>query len=188
MKFASFKGPKSFIFKDPDTGYEFNAPTRKALIRHIVSYRAQNGLEEIESLNSVLENYWCHLPENCGACIDAPFKRGFLEYLKGGISLVKQMAYKSFASQELADKRAEICIGCKYNVFPDKGFFIKWSDDIAQESVGNRRSKHHKKLGNCGVCSCVLRAKVFFMGNPQLTSTQIKQMNDVNCWQPELQK
>lgn len=188
MKFKAFKATKSFIFKDPDTGYEFNHPTRRALVRHIVQYRAQNALEQIENLDAVLENYWCSLPENCGSCEDAPLKRGFLQYLKGGIALVKSMAYKEYASQKEADRRAEICIKCPYNVFPDKNAFVRWSDGLALEVIGNRRAVRHNELGNCSVCSCPLRVKVWFMGNPELSPSEIQQMKAVNCWQPDLQK
>jgi hypothetical protein len=93
--------------------------------------------------------------------------------------------FKSFAPQVLADKRSEICASCPLNVFPDKGPFIKWSDELALHSIGNRRSKEHDKLGNCDGCSCPLRPKVFFDGTPKLTPEEEKKISEANsnCWQ-----
>ena len=91
--------------------------------------------------------------------------------------------YDSFASQKEADRRAAICAVCPHNVFPDRGNFIRWADHMAVVSVGDRKSKHHDELGNCAVCTCPLRAKVFYTGKNTLTEEQKIEMRKVNCWQ-----
>lgn len=186
MKFKPFSAPQRYIFKDPDTGHFYNEANKQELVKAIVSYRVQNQLEPIEHLGAVLESYWCGLPENVGACQPAkPFSRGFFGYIKGGVALVKNIYYgdSNIVSADLADKRAEVCIGCRYNTFPDKGMFIQWSDEVAEASVGDSKSKYHDLLGNCEVCSCPLRAKVFYKGPSDLTTQERTQMREVGCWQ-----
>lgn len=187
-----FLGFKSWKFKDPDTGFEFKGANIQQILSHIRSYREQNSLEPLEMLDTVVTNYNCMLPENLGVCTATPekLKRGVYQYIKGGIALLKNMLYPSFATQEEADRRSLICKECVLNVFPDKTKFIKWSDDLAEQCVENRRSKYHESLGNCEACSCPLRAKVWWNGKVELTNTERTQMESANpkCWQIPLSK
>lgn len=184
LKFLPFQGPKVFKFKDPDIKTKrYEAQSMQGLLAIIRGYREQNELPPIEYLETVVEHYLCNLPEHIGACGPMPpLKRGLLATLKGGIALISNMLYNKFVEQEVADERSAICAGCPENVFPDKGPFIAWSDDIAEQSVGSRKSKHHDELGNCGVCSCPLRPKVFYTGPYKFTDKQLKQFPDF-CWQ-----
>jgi len=186
MRLKPYVGSRKFVFQDPDTGRNYAAKDKPSLIRLIIAYREQNELEPIEQLEAVLENYWCTLPENMGACEpNMHLSRGFLQYLRGGIALVMNMAYgeRNIASKEEADRRAEICIDCEYNNFPDKGAFDVWADEVAIASVGPRKCTKHKELGNCSACSCPLRAKVFWGGKIDLTEEEAQKMRKVNCWQ-----
>lgn len=178
-------GPADLVFVDPDSGYRFRAPSRDALIKHIIAYRQQNGLEPIEELTAVLENYWCGLPENRSNCVPLKLRRGFARYMKGGIALLLNILYRNTVSQAEADRRAEICTGCTYNVFPKKGWSVAWADAMAEQMVGQKKSKHHNELGNCEVCTCPLRAKVFWKGKIDLTEKERKRMTQVGCWQTE---
>jgi hypothetical protein len=62
---------------------------------------------------------------------------------------------------EEAQVRAQTCFKCPHNVFPDKGEFLAWSDEIAEAATGGRRVVGQEELGNCEICTCPLRAKVF---------------------------
>lgn len=178
-----------YEFKDPDTGYKYSGSTMQQLMHRIIAYRVQNKLPLIDELSSVVENYLCQHPLNTGMCQENKIlARGFMGYLKGGIALLINMAYNKFASQDEADSRSEICAKCPHNVFPDKGAFIQWADEVAEKSVGKRKSKYHELLGNCEICSCTLRAKVFYAGKIDLPKDQIEKMIKVNCWQPPLIK
>jgi hypothetical protein len=190
MQFLEFSpgfASKVFKFKDPDTGYEYCAPNRKALLAHIESYRLQNELATIENIHQVVDNYLCQLPDNCGACRAASFPRSFMGYLKGGIALIQNMYYgrDNLVSKEEADRRAGICIRCPNNVFPDKGPFIAWTDIMAEASTGGLKSKHYDELASCQVCNCPLRAKVWYGGKIVLSKEEqdsiLKTMPE--CWQ-----
>lgn len=187
LKFNQFSGPKRFVFPDPDKPKKlYVGKSYEELYRLIRGYRSQNELPEIPFLETVVENYLCRLPEHAGSCRPrGPLKRGLIPAIKGGIALIQTMLYSSFASQEVADARSEICVTCPLNSFPDKDKFVKWSDDIAEQSVGSRRSKHHDELGNCLGCGCPLRPKVFYNGKIELTKKQKAEMSEAKpeCWQ-----
>lgn len=182
-KFKPFAGPEEYSWKDPDTGRLFKEPSKKALIERIVLYRSQNNLETIDHLDAVLENYWCGRPENRGKCVPTVMERGFLGYVKGGVGLIKRMVYNSFVDQATADNRAAICLKCPRMIWPDKGPFIKWSDDIAEASTLGRRSKFHDELGSCEICTCVMRAKIWMGGTIPLEPEWVEPMTKAHCWQ-----
>lgn len=194
LRLKPFIAPKRFVFRDPDTNFEYEEKTQEALVKRIVHYRAQNRLAPLQHLDLVLPNYWCGLPENDGNCELCPLhnkmKRKLWQYIKGGIALVETLAYpdEHIVSQEEAEKRAAKCINCVYNTFPDKDLFVKWSDEIAEAVVGAKKSVHHEKLGNCEVCSCTLKYKIFYKGEMGLDEEQKRKMQEVGCWQPEADK
>jgi hypothetical protein len=163
LKFSPNEVPYQYDFEDPDTGYYFRYADKTKLINHIIKYREQNRLEPIKHLNLVLEDYWCRKPVNTPKCVPLSLARGWIATFRGAIQVLENIFYgeDKMVSQEVADKRSAVCVQCPHNIFPDRGPFIKWSDEIAEASTGGRRSEHHDSLGNCGVCTCPLRAKVF---------------------------
>lgn len=184
FKFKPFKTPYRWIFVDPDTQRFYSARTKKELFEQIVNYRSQNNLDPIQGLEHVIEHYLCTLPENTGNCESEKLRRGWLTTLKGGISLLQNVFYgeKAMVDQAIADQRSATCKTCPHNIFPDKGAFIQWSDELAEASTGGRKSQHHDSLGNCEACSCPLRAKVFYAGPFNLPDNQNKELPDF-CWQ-----
>jgi len=188
LTFKPFTTSKIWQFRDPDTNRLLTADNRKQLTTLIYTYRSQNNLAPIYRLNDVIDNYLCKQPANLGNCMEnKKLPRSAMQYLKGGIDLLVNMLYSSYVPQGEADRRAQVCLGCTHNTFPDKTGFIKWSDTIAVKSVGSRKSAHHDKLGNCGVCSCVLRAKVWKGGTVSLSPNELKTIKETkpDCWQLE---
>lgn len=157
------------------------------LLRYIVSYRSQNELEPIEFLPATVENYVCGLPENKGCCERYTLKRGLLQYLKGGLAVIKQLYTGEPVQEEEANRRGAICITCVNNVFPpNKGEFMGWSDNIAMKTIGKgKHSAHHQQLGNCQVCTCLLKAKVWYQPPFKLKAKEAVQMrkDKPECWQ-----
>lgn len=175
---------------DPDTGYEFKASSMEALVKYIVDYRAQNGLEPIEHLRASIEDYLCRQPENSGLCMEYKVRRGLWETARGAVNVLKNvfLGEKNMVSAEIADARSIHCSKCPLNVFPDKGPFIKFSDSLADSSTGGRRSARHDELGNCAACSCPLRVKVWSRGPFSLNDKEVGLMESVGCWQLEEKK
>lgn len=184
MKFKALEGPVYWTFTDPDSGYIYRANSKPDLVKFIVSYRAQNQLPEIEYLGETIDNYLCHHPSNKGRCEPMPsLKRGLMKTIRGGIALLETWLYDKTVTQEKADERAAVCVECPHNVFPRIGAIDKWSDAVAFACLGDdRKSKYNDKLGHCEVCSCVLKSKVFFGGEIELTKHELVQMPDF-CWQ-----
>lgn len=185
LKLKPFQAFSRFEFKDPDTRMLHKAPDLSNLYNLIIRYRAQNNLPPLEALNHVVENYLCSLPENCYKCQEnEEVDRKFSAYIRGGVALLKNMFFRRFASQEVAETRAAQCVKCPYNVFPDKGPFLQWADDIAIAQVGDRKVSVTDKLGNCAVCSCVIKSKVFYDGKlDKFPDDQLVKMKSVSCWQ-----
>lgn len=185
QKFKGFKLASRAVFKDPDTGYEYSANSQVDLYNHIQKYREQNGLEKIDMLPSVVENYQCGLPENAGMCIgEDVLTRGFLPSLRGGVTLLVSALYKKMVSKKAANERSKICLKCPHNVFPlHKAVYVERADQLAEKLTGGRKSSNYSELGNCGVCSCPLRAKVWLdSDNFKLSLKQIEK-TPKDCWQ-----
>ena len=185
LTFKPFQTSAVWEFLDPDTNYKHIGGTREELIRNIVKYRSNNQLDPIERLDIVVENYICSLPQNCGKCEPRKLSRGLMQYIKGGVALVQNIYYKEFVSLAEAEKRAALCISCSCNHFPDKDLFMAWSDEIALNSVGNRTVPDSHLLGNCLGCSCVLKAKVHYGGEIDLSKEEEVLIRACNkkCWQ-----
>lgn len=188
LTFKPFETSPIWKLPDPDNNHHIHTgATRAELVSNIVNYRSQNRLPTIEKLDLVIENYLCGLPQNAGKCKAGTLKRGFVQYLKGGLALIQNIFYgeENMVSQEEADRRGAICLNCPCNVFVDRDMFIKWSDEMALHSIGDRKSVYHDQLGNCAGCSCNMRAKVFFKGPFNLKSEERAKMKECNsrCWQ-----
>lgn len=150
----------------------------------IVAYRKQNGLPEIELLPDVVENYLCTLPCHRGKCgRNTKLHRSVWTYLKGGVALLRNMLIENPVSRDEAERRASICSGCVFNVFPDKDRYVAWSDRVAEAAVPGKRLRYHNELGNCEVCTCTLKAKVWAPGPFSLSSEEKEKMESVGCWQ-----
>lgn len=188
-KFKPFQGPLQFVFKDPDTGVRFQEDSKKLLMDRITAYRMQNGLEAIEFLGDVLENYWCMLPENVGKCESKGLEIGVLPFIKGGITILKNYLYSKVVPQNVAEKRGEQCASCEFNKMPDNEGVRQWLDMVAINSVKGNRTKNYDKLGTCDVCKCCLNMKVFYAGTIDKPSiAEQRKYDKVKCWQLEIVK
>lgn len=68
-----------------------------------------------------------------------------------------------FVDQIEGNRRALICARCPHNVIPaGKGWLHNWTDGQMLKSVEDRKTESHDRLGVCEVCSCELRAAVWW--------------------------
>lgn len=184
LTFAPFQHPANYFFIDPDTGHRYRAATKKKLFEQILNYREQNRLPAIPALELVLENFWCSQPENIGKCKRLKLKRGWMQTLRGGIALLENLFYgeHNMVPPPVAEERAKICIKCPFNQAPDKGPFLKWSDEVAEAATGGKKVPQNDELYNCMVCSCPLKAKIWHKGPFDLSEDEEKRLPDF-CWQ-----
>lgn len=186
-RFKPFLAPRRISWIDPDTQRRFIARNKGELVQKIVTYRVQNELPPIENMNLVLENYWASLVENKHLTEEVTLERGWMTYLKGGITLIKTMLFDAYVAQEEADRRSDICVDCPHNVNPKKNTWDTWADATAEHTIGDRRSKNHDKIFNCEICTCLLRSKVWIDEPLELSKEEIMQLPDF-CWQRPLIK
>jgi len=184
-KFASTTSPAHWEFQDPDVAHKYyEAPDQNKLYSLINSYRAQNRLEPIESLQLVVENYLCGKTENSGKCVDAMLQRGWTSIVRGGVALLKQYYYGDahMVTDAEAERRAKICVTCPHNVKPEKAFDVQFQDELAELSTRGRKTSVNSELGNCGCCGCPLRAKVFHKATFELSDKELECLIP-ECWQ-----
>lgn len=173
LKDPNLTPPGGWRFIDPNTGYEFSRNYRNLhqLLLHVKQYRALNKLDPIPELRHAVEHYICNRPGTAGACRDYIPKRTVARYLRGGVALAETTARritgrKAFESQDIADKRAAVCIRCPNNIpNPEHSY----ADDVAARVVGARKTAVDNKLFSCGICTCPLRSKVHLL---QSTATR----------------
>jgi len=159
-------GGWSFI--DPDTGHTFSRKYSSLddLIKEVVKYRDHNRLQPISNLKDLIYNHVCEkdgMQVNC--CEVRNKKRSLDQYTRGGYSYIKasKQGSNAFVSQELADARAEICLNCPLMKIPKKTSALeKFTNEKMERLVGKRVVAKFKELFTCDVCSCLVRAKVWF--------------------------
>jgi hypothetical protein len=78
-----------------------------------------------------------------------------------------------FVDQAEGDRRAAICVNCPHNVIPaGKGWLQNWTDGQMLKSVEGRTTASQDHLGVCEVCSCELRAAVWWQPDIIATTTR----------------
>lgn len=195
-----------FTFRDPDTGKEFrggNYKTFEELEHHVQNYRTQNELPPIENFRECWEHYICtNFPSTNQMCcpVESSVSRNFMQYISGGLAYLKLATQKEedkFVSSEEAQRRADVCLNCKFNVKNyGHSFAHYYTDKMMSRSVGSRRVKNWQNLFTCKCCSCILNSKVWFSGKVvggSLLRDDIEQMkeatdysgNHIKCWQLE---
>lgn len=95
-----------------------------------------------------------------------------------------------FVDQKEADRRAAICARCPHNITPaSKTWAQQWTDGGMLAAVENRKTAHHDQLAVCDVCSCELRASVWWLPDILITSMKgmrFSQKFPAFCWKAKL--
>ena len=153
-----------FRYRFPSDGYESVATTHDAWLIDAGMHAQANGLEgpsaeEMEAqLCQTLPPGWCEFDDpnrvrpsvNLGWQDVLSATQVFSGWIASGRPVV---------SQEEADRRALICTRCHLNVQVSG---CAGCQKLVLEVVGKRYSKYDFALRSCGVCHCMLRAKVHF--------------------------
>lgn len=159
-----------YTFTDPDTGYIYNRKysSYEELASHIHEYRTANKLPPISKLRAVWEHYCCeNIPGMESRCqkVSDMVARNFRQFWQGGKSFIKAAlsGSRSFVEQLVADNRSAICRDCDQNVVNIGHRHSQfYTDKFMLSQIGARRSKFHDELHTCKICSCILKAKVFY--------------------------
>lgn len=188
--------PGGWAYRIPETGKTIGgcASLTQLLGRVREHYRAA-GYAEPKDLEAKIEAYICNTVE--GYCSDEfgrtpltiseQMSHSFHAVLQGTATLVSWVAGGSErVSQEQAELRAKVCVGCEHNLPPVgcTGCNIGALQNLVNKIVGGRKTSVDEQLKACNVCSCGLRAKVHLPHAtiwPHMSEKQRSRLPDF-CW------
>ena len=159
--------PGEWRYTLSEPSQKFHAQTKAALVEKIHAFCKANGVTVPRNLDAEIEDQICR--ENHGfQCDDEGAKLSawatFQSLLSGLTVLAPWVADgRPMVSQELADTRGSVCVGCSYNLQPEgcapcaSAYILRRVADL----IGAAKAKDHDKLQACGICGCNLRAKVW---------------------------
>lgn len=137
------------------------------LTKKVLEFRITNGLQ----LGNIEEEIHDWLCRNTGArCRPAPPKDplGWLRAKGDEIArFLKAMSIWAvnggYVEQEEAEKRAETCASCRYNVLQDDSICFGCFGYLARvmQIIGNRTTRMNDSLKFCGICGCSNSVSVF---------------------------
>ena len=165
LKSLNVTPPGGWRYIDPDTRYQYNRryASFEALLAHIRRYRAHNRLRPIPRLRFTVQEWLCCQSKMERFCREIHERRTIKQYFKGAVAAAKMLLgdIDPLVEQEIADKRAQICIRCKFNEIPtERTLLEELTDQKIQEVVGDKSTSYDRNLYMCSICSCPLRAKV----------------------------
>lgn len=178
----------------PAASHPYGHTSMFDLMDELRKHYAANHIEMPPNIGSLIESQICaHLPGGWCNEVGVPvhsavtpssymtfhaLKEGtetLLRWLGGGMK---------FVDQAEADRRAQICIGCHWNL-PAAGCTscnMPALHRLIDTVRGNHRTPFDSALNACGVCSCSLKAKVFFP-KETLRHTEVQRQSFPDfCW------
>ena len=179
--------PDGYRYVFPEDGYTAHAWCYTDWINEAVNHLRANNREVPDDLAAQMEEQLCQGLEPGWCSYDSDERPrpnlslgwndvvGALEtfgnWIKNGCR---------FVDKTEADRRALICSRCYLNTMVSGCAGCK---KIVAEVIGNRTSKYDFALKACGVCKCVLRAKIWFPIKTLDTETEkLQQMYPAHCW------
>jgi hypothetical protein len=184
--------PGQWKYRMPETGQMFGpSPDLEGLIIQLrASYKA-NGYDIPHNLPELIEAFICaDVPNYCNG--DAPpsvdlRKLGAITYHTVMHSLKRFFGSDERVPQELAEKRAAICVTCTENVSRTDCTSCNLSSlrNAIVKIIGSRKTSFDDRLQVCRVCICEVRAKVHLpLSRLEKLSTESElEQLPAHCWQ-----
>ena len=158
--------PDGFRYVFPETGKEIHAWTYVDWVQLAKNHLQANNLPVPQDLGEIMQEQlcktlppgWCNYDDPNRVRPSTSLSWGdiatgiatFTRWIGGGCKYV---------TQDEADRRALVCSRCYLNVNIEG---CSGCQKIVQEITGQRKTKYDFALKACGVCHCLLRAKVHF--------------------------
>ena len=157
----------NFRYRHPETGFTSTGADWDTWINELVKHRIANGLavdrqaiamEAEDQLCSTLPPGWC---EEFDPNRVEPLTRVTWGDIADGMRVFGKwfMERRPYVAQEEAERRAEICSKCYLNVNVEG---CGTCHDLAKFLAGDVKTSFDPLLASCGVCKCLLKAKVHF--------------------------
>ncbi len=158
--------PNGFRYVFPETGHIVHAWDFDSWVQSAKNHLQTNNLPEPSDLAETMQEQLCQTLEPGWCSFDDPNRiRPSTSLSWNDVSTALQTFSRwiasgcGFVSQTEADRRALVCSRCYLNVNVEG---CAGCQKLVQEVIGQRKSKYDFALKSCGVCHCVLRAKVHF--------------------------
>lgn len=183
-----------YVVTDPLTKSEVRAGRFDLLVRKLIDARKANGLPIGLDFESEVENWVCAAyPQECvefnPAIPRVPREIGMGDVVRGTrVMLEHWIAGRPIEERPEAERRAEICSRCRYNVgirSPCGGICAELRE-IVNRVIGGKGTSHDSDLGSCSICRCELKSAVWTTLEIQckgVTEDMKKQFTSVpECW------
>jgi hypothetical protein len=183
-----------YRWTDPITKVEVLGTHWEMLLNRIYDERKANGIPCGLGFEDEVELDLCRdYPAECELNDPRfPKKRGWLsfhEIVAGTRALLKfKLAGSPLVAQEEAERRANICATCPFNVEfqrPCAGLCGELNT-LVQAIVGGRQTSNAGRLKSCQLCGCFIGAAIWIPVDIQrevLTDAQREQFDNVDwCW------
>jgi hypothetical protein len=189
--------PSGYTYRVPETGGDFEAGHLEALVILVRSHYVANKIEIPADLEARIEHDLClRNPEDF---CRGTYRQGDRQTQVVSTSDVKEATRRTtrlkwghgdfLAPLEEAEARAVVCAGCTENT---QGFCTTCNGLKAYviDAIGDRKTSVDEKLGVCGVCKCLIRAKVWISkaALKAVTSEAEALKYPVSCWMSSLYK
>lgn len=158
-----------WVYVHPDTGFKITAPTWNDLLTRIRNYRLANGIslgvnfEETIGSEVCAQQGWGE--PRCMQEEPTPLKIrhvtmqdivNFLRVLKSWL-----LHDPTFVESEEAERRAQICTTCPYNVNVQGCAGCTNIAGLIFNVTGSKTTSHDLQLRNCQICGCVNKVQVW---------------------------
>lgn len=166
--------PPLYAFKDEqDPANEFTDPDLQMLIMRIIQFRHENNLPDIPYIQNVVLHYTMmsnpdYLPHIEWYTPNHEVTVSVKQYALSALAYVKAATHSPdnvLVDAEEAERRAAICVNCPRNI-PKINGRTKHDPSFAQSRFAQlaqgRTTSLDGMLNLCGVCTCMLTAKIHF--------------------------
>jgi len=162
LKSETTAPPDFYRYTVPETGYRIEAVDSSTWEDKTRAHLTANGIPIPDNLRAIMQDQLCASlpPEYCeyhdGKWVD--LRLDWADIVRGTKALVLA-AVGGFVHQEEAERRANICRSCPFNVRVGSCTACKASKYLIGE-IAKKSTSNDAKLLNCGVCKCSLLAAV----------------------------
>jgi hypothetical protein len=178
--------PGHYYYRCPIDGWATVCLDRWSWLNEVHNHYKANNHPMPENLEQIMVDQLCStLPPGWCAEYDPdkvqPLTRITVgDVIEGMKSFLKWFSEgKPFVSQSEAERRADICSRCYLNVHVEG---CSSCHEIAENLTRKVATSLDSKLDSCGICKCLLRAKVHFRMQDIGTSHQKLYRQVPQCW------
>ena len=172
-----------WLARQPETGTVIKGLSFPNLLKQVRSYRDANNLPVEANLRRQVEHQVCETlseQERKQFCLSSdrfpeppelkPFRStskdlfNFVTAIKGIVEAAISRSSPLHVSQEEAEARAAVCVGCPNNLPVANCWGCGTLGSLYRAVIGNRKTSKDYLLKSCDVCGCDNRTQVHFEG------------------------